>query len=265
MGRESRCGRDRLRPGREDREADSSATLSALAAMIASPASSRRVARAGIQIVGRVDREDRRAAERRDDAGRRRECQGERRAYEKSPRYVSTLLRATAAAGASSIQPTAPHCHDPKFDSREADRGERSPPGLRRGPRTRNSGSVAMRTVPKGTLLAPYVPRLLHAWSDDPASAGAPSRGRSSRSTSPASRRWRSASRQRPRAPRSSSTTISAVFAEPDRRRRAPRRRRAEFRGDALLLFFAGDRHAERAVRRRVGHAVDDRRGRARR
>ena len=80
------------------------------------------------------------------------------------------------------------------------------------------------------------------------ASAGAPSTARSSRSTSPASRRSRSGWRRGAgAAPRSSSPRISAVFAELIAVAERHGGDVLKFRGDALLLFFAGDRHVERA------------------
>jgi class 3 adenylate cyclase len=105
-----------------------------------------------------------------------------------------------------------------------------------------------MRTVPKGTLLAPYVPRLLHAWSDDPGERRRAVDGTlvSVDISGFTALAERLASLGRLGA-EELVTTVSAVFAEliavADRHGGDV----LKFRGDALLLFFAGDRHVERA------------------
>jgi class 3 adenylate cyclase/tetratricopeptide (TPR) repeat protein len=105
-----------------------------------------------------------------------------------------------------------------------------------------------MRTVPKGTLLAPYVPRLLHAWSDD---SGERRRAVDGTLVSVDISGFTALAERLASLGRLGAeelvTTVSAVFAEliavADRHGGDV----LKFRGDALLLFFAGDRHVERA------------------
>ncbi|HWL32179.1 MAG TPA: tetratricopeptide repeat protein [Gaiellaceae bacterium] len=107
---------------------------------------------------------------------------------------------------------------------------------------------MALRTVPKGTLLAPYVPRLLHAWSADPGERWRAVEGSlvSVDISGFTALAERLASFGR-RGAEELVLTVSGVFAEliavADRHGGDV----LKFRGDALLLLFTGDRYVERA------------------
>ena len=102
--------------------------------------------------------------------------------------------------------------------------------------------------MPKGTLLAPYVPRILHAWSEE---------SRERRRTVDGTLVSVDISGFTALAERLASlgrlgaeelvTTISAVFAELIAVAERHGGDVLKFRGDALLLFFTEDRHVERA------------------
>lgn len=107
---------------------------------------------------------------------------------------------------------------------------------------------MAVRTVREGALLAPYVPRLVHAWSTAPdercrALDGTLVSVDISGFTALAER----LASQGRRGAEELVTSISGVFAELIEAAERHGGDVLKFRGDALLLFFTGERHVARA------------------
>ncbi len=107
---------------------------------------------------------------------------------------------------------------------------------------------MATPTVTPGALLAPYVPRLLHAWSAEPGDRRRAVDGTlvSVDISGFTALAERLASRGR-RGAEELVTRISSVFAELIAVAERHGGDVLKFRGDALLLLFSGDRHVERA------------------
>ena len=98
------------------------------------------------------------------------------------------------------------------------------------------------------SILAPYVPRLIRGWSEAPTGrALARWTDRSSLSTSPGSPHSPSDLASTAKPAQKSSSAESAVFADLIDVAERHRGDVLKFRGDALLLFFEGERHAEAA------------------
>ncbi len=107
---------------------------------------------------------------------------------------------------------------------------------------------MATPTVTPGALLAPYVPRLLHVWSAEPGERRRAVDGTlvSVDISGFTALAERLASQGR-RGAEELVTRISGVFAELIAVAERHGGDVLKFRGDALLLLFAGDRHVERA------------------